>query len=81
MPMNFEDWFHLAKEDLDSAELLYKNSKFPQATFFLQQAEEKMAKGYMLKISMIPASKNAKWVERQQLLIGKVPLSAMRICT
>jgi HEPN domain-containing protein len=72
---DFADWFEIAGEDLASAELLYRYHKFPQALFFLQQGGEKLAKGYMLKAKMIPASKDDELAKHNQRLIGKVPLS------
>lgn len=44
-----DEWFKIAVDDLECAHLLYQNKKYPQSIFYLQQANEKIAKGILIR--------------------------------
>ena len=47
--MEYKKWLEQAKEDLEKAEILFKNSKFDGASFYAQQTAEKSLKAVVLK--------------------------------
>lgn len=47
------EWFDRAEKDINSSKLLYKNKDFGNAIFHLQQATEKIAKGYLLYLNLL----------------------------
>ena len=42
------EWLKIADDDLKASKLLYENNMLPQATYFLEQAFEKLSKAYFL---------------------------------
>jgi len=48
------DWFHLARRDLETAELLAAHNKIDSAAAPAQQAAEKLLKGGLVKLGITP---------------------------
>ncbi len=48
------DWFHLARRDLEAAELLAAHNKIDSAAAPAQQAAEKLLKGGLVKLGITP---------------------------
>lgn len=51
---NPEDWFKLAKRDLETAELLVSHNKIDAAAAPAQQAAEKLLKGKLVNLGITP---------------------------
>ena len=67
-----QNWLSMAKSDLESAELLHKNEKYSQVLYYLQQSNEKLAKGLLISFGIL-TPKKAKTDQKLKLLIGVSP--------
>jgi HEPN domain-containing protein len=47
-------WFATAQDDFQTAEILFKNGKFPQTCFYAQQAGEKALKAVYYRFDLEP---------------------------
>jgi HEPN domain-containing protein len=47
-------WFTTAQDDFQTAEILFKNGKFPQSCFYAQQAGEKALKAIYYRFDLEP---------------------------
>jgi hypothetical protein len=48
-----DDWLSFAASDLRSADLLYSGKQYPQALYYLQQSNEKLAKGLLISFGLL----------------------------
>lgn len=55
-----EEWFSASGTDLECAELLYNNKKFSQALYYLQQSNEKLAKGLLISFGILTPKRARK---------------------
>jgi HEPN domain-containing protein len=67
-----EAWLAEAEVDLRSSRLLYDNKIYPRAIYFLQQGNEKLAKGLLIAMGMLTA-KQAKGNWAIKALLGFFP--------
>lgn len=67
-----EKWLSKSNSELESADLLYNHKLFSQALYFLQQSNEKLAKGLLIKIGIL-TPKIAKKDLRVKALLGFSP--------
>jgi hypothetical protein len=67
-----EKWMFESREDLACADLLYNNKFFSRALYFLQQGNEKLAKGLLISIG-IQTPKRAKEDLLVKSLLGFLP--------
>ena len=44
-----DKWLEISKEDLEASKILYRNKKYPQASFYFQQSIEKLFKALLLE--------------------------------
>jgi HEPN domain-containing protein len=47
-------WFATAQDDFQTADILFKNGKFPQSCFYAQQAGEKALKAVYYRLDLEP---------------------------
>ena len=67
-----QDWLLIAKTDLECAELLHNGKKYSQALYYLQQSNEKLAKGLLISFGIL-TPKLAKKDQRIKSLLGFTP--------
>ena len=58
MPETTGEWFSLASEDLDEARNTFTRKKYRYAIYWLQQADEKIAKGLMARLGFMAEEGN-----------------------
>ena len=68
-----QNFLDVAKQDLTSSKILYRNSLFPQALFFLQQSVEKGYKSYHLLSELDNDKKDLKIGTLSTRKIGHTP--------
>lgn len=70
---NYNKWLWKANEDLDTAKLLRANNKYDAAIFYLQQAEEMLAKSILIAWGFVLTLKDDEMIipALEKLLRGK----------
>ena len=72
-----ENWLFESRIDLKSADLLYNGKVFSRALYFLQQSNEKLAKGLLLSIGFLtPKTAKKEWTVKSCLgFLPKEPVA------
>lgn len=73
MPDNYNEWFKTAEDDLNVAQILFQNKKYPHAIFNLQQACEKISKGLLMRIGFLPAYEEPREIKEVRKVVGVPP--------
>jgi hypothetical protein len=68
-----QEWFKTAIQDLEAAQILFLNKKYQQAIFYLQQANEKVSKGLLIRIGFLPEYKESEYEKELKKVIGIYP--------
>jgi len=68
-----KEWFKTAAEDLEAARILYQGQKYQQAIFYLQQANEKVSKGLLIRIGFLPEYQETTKVRELRRAVGVYP--------
>ncbi|MCD6371860.1 MAG: HEPN domain-containing protein, partial [Candidatus Aenigmarchaeota archaeon] len=74
-----KELLEIAKKDLESAKILYKNNLYPQAVFFFQQSVEKANKALGLMLKLVKEDELKNYIRHKPIKIyGRIFRNKLR---